>query len=140
MFLNFFVMANHYFRLNGTDFGIGSVQLLLPVTEQLLTLKITGSEEVTEAIITDEAQAFNWILYPPMIYFTDVPYALVNGIKTLTISEELSDNYDIALYLMMHDDLTGTLSITADNIITFSGTAQLDGADLPLEIFCVATS
>ncbi|AMJ64640.1 hypothetical protein [Hymenobacter sp. PAMC 26628] len=133
-------MDSYYFRLNKTDFGIGKVQLLVKETEQVLTLEITGSEEVANTIAADETQAFSWILYPPKIYFRSVPYALINGVKMLTISEELLDNYDVAFYLLAHSDLAGILSVATSGIITFIGTAQIDGKDLPLEVFCVAAS
>lgn len=133
-------MVSNYFRLNNTDFGIGRVRLLLPVTEQVLTLEIIGSEELATTIASDETQVFNWILYPPKIYFRDVPYTITNGVKSLTVNNKLLDEYDIALYLLVHNDLFGTLSISADGIITFSGTTQLDGEELPLEILCVANS
>ena len=67
-------------------------------------------------------------MYPPKIYFRNVPYEN----KAIIVDEEFLDEYDIALYMMEHNDFTGTIEIMNETI-------QINGqADIMGEISAVS--
>jgi hypothetical protein len=127
-------VEKQYFRLNNTDFGFDKAQLILQEQEQLLTLEITGNKRITELLAADSTQEFKWVLYPPKLYLRNVPYLRVDGNITVRITDELLDAYDIALYLMEHNDILGVCTITTSEIIHFNGTTYLDGEEMVLSI------
>lgn len=98
------------FKIGDTEFGIGDVQL--SIEDGLINLEITGSEEIFDKLTEDDDCKWNWALYPPKIYFRNVPF----DNKAIVIDEEFLDQYDIALYMMEHNDFIGTLEITDKNI------------------------
>lgn len=98
------------FRIGDTEFGIGDVQL--SIEDGLINLEITGSEEIFNKMTEDDECKWSWALYPPKIYFRNVPF----DNKAIVIDEEFLDQYDIALYMMEHNDFIGTLEITDKNI------------------------
>lgn len=105
------------FKINGTEFGIGKIRYELSENGRLQDLDIWGSEEVyneiKDGIDEDESHPWDWILYPPHVYFWTVDLPID---KSVVINEELLDEYDIALYLMEHTDFYGTLTITNECI------------------------
>ena len=117
------------FRIGDTDFGIG--EIILEIDNGIISdLTITGSEDMYEQLTADESE--NWYsstVYPPKVYFREVP--LTDG--KIEITDELLDEYDIALYLNEHNDLYGTLVI-CDKRITVKGEVNLWGTIYPLEI------
>lgn len=98
------------FKIGDTEFGIGDVQL--SIEDGLVNLEITGSEEIFNELTENDDCEWNWALYPPKIYFRNVPF----NDKTIVVDEEFLDQHDIALYLMEHNDFTGTLELTNKNI------------------------
>lgn len=98
------------FRIGDAEFGIGDVQL--SIEDGLINLEITGSEEIFNKMTEDDECKWSWALYPPKIYFRNVPF----DNKAIVIDEEFLDQYDIALYMMEHNDFTGTLGLTDKNI------------------------
>ena len=105
------------FKINGTEFGIGKVRFELTENGRLQNLEIWGSEkvydEIKEGIDEDEPHPWDWILYPPHVYFWEVDLPIDNSI---VINEDLLDEHDIALYLMEHADFYGSLTITNEYI------------------------
>ena len=117
------------FRIGDTDFGIGEVALEIESGGIISDLTITGNEEVYEQITVDEDRIWSWTLYPPQIYFREVP---LNG-NSIETTDELLEEYDISLYFMEHYNLCGTLTIN-DKCITVKGEADICGNIYPLEI------
>jgi len=105
------------FKINGTEFGIGKVRFELSENGRLQNLDIWGSEKaydkIKDGINEDDPHPWDWILYPPHIYFWAVDLPID---KSVVINEELLDEHDIALYLMEHTDFYGTLTITDEYI------------------------
>lgn len=128
------MLNNDFFQLDGTDFGVGQTTLLYHEPGGLLTLEIVGSEEVAAALAATETHPFNWILYPPKLYIRAAAFGEEEGRQTIEIDEEVLDNYDIALYLLEHHDVFGTLTITPSRHLTFHGSALLDGQEVALVI------
>ena len=119
------------FKIGDTDFGIGEVVLKIDSEKDIISdMTITGKEEVYKQITSDENGY--WRLstqYPPKIYLRGVP---LNG-NVIEITDELLDEYDIALYFMEHNDVHGTLTIN-EKCIAIKGEVNLWGEIRPLEI------
>ncbi len=113
------------FKIGDTDFGIGKVSF--SVKNDLLDLDITGSDDVFDKLTEDENSEWSWALYPPRLYLRGVPF---KG-NELVIDEELLNKYDITLYMMEHNDFTGTLRAT-DGGVEISGKAYIDGEESEL--------
>jgi len=110
-------VAMNTFKINGTDFGIGEV--VCEIENGIIKdLTIEGNEEITESITDDENGEWSWILYPPMVFFREVPFEQKD--TQIEITEELLDEYDISFYLLEHHNIFGTLIIN-DNHIMISG-------------------
>lgn len=108
------------FKIGDTEFGIGDVQL--SVEDGLINLEITGSEDIFNKLTENDECKWSWALYPPKIYFRNVPYEN----KAIIIDEEFLDEYDIALYVMEHNEFTGTIEIT-NKTIQINGQADIMG-------------
>lgn len=113
------------FKIGDTDFGIGKVSF--SVKNDLLDLDITGSDDVFDKLMEDDNSEWSWALYPPRLYLRGVPF---KG-NELVIDDDLLNNYDITLYIMEHNDFTGTLKVT-DTGVEISGKAYMDGEVLEL--------
>ena len=98
------------FKIGDTEFGIGDVHL--SIKDGLIDLEITADEDIFDELTENDDCEWDWALYPPKIYFRNVPY---DG-KDIVVDEEFLEKYDVALYMMEHNDFTGTLKITDKNI------------------------
>lgn len=98
------------FKIGDTEFRIGDVHL--SIKDGLIDLEITADEDIFDELTENDDCEWDWALYPPKIYFRNVPY---NG-KDIVVDEEFLEEYDVALYMMEHNDFTGTLKITDKNI------------------------
>ncbi|MGI4832887.1 MAG: hypothetical protein ACRYFK_05435 [Janthinobacterium lividum] len=132
-------MRENYFWLNETDFGIGEIQFRKNELEGKLTLEINASREITERISADEQAEFGWLLYPPQLYFRDVPISQTLGLKQFRVDEQLLDEYDVALYMLEHYNIVGIAELTATTF-AFTGCAQLDDAEVRVVISCLLPS
>lgn len=128
------MLESEFFQLDGTDFGVGQTALVYHEPEGLLTLEISGSEEVAAALAANETHPFSWILYPLKLYIRATAFREEKGSRTIKIDEEALDKYDIALYLLEHHDVFGTLTIMPGRKLTFHGSVMLDGREVDLAI------
>lgn len=117
------------FRIGDTEFGIGEVGF--SIEDGILELEIAGDEEIFEQLVQDDDSGWSWALYEPQIYFRGIPF---EG-KDIIIDEVMPDSYEIALYMMEHNDFTGKVSIS-DSIIKVSGKADIMGEVYPVSIVC----
>lgn len=106
------------FKINDTEFGVGDAQI--SIEDNLINLQITADDEKFEALCSQDE--WSWALYPPEIYFYEVPYI---GAK-IRIDDSMLDKCDIGLYMMEYCDFKGTLEIN-DSEITISGNADIMG-------------
>lgn len=113
------------FKIGETEFGVGKVSF--SITNDLLDIDITGSDDVFDKLTEDENSEWSWALYPPRLYLRGVPF---KG-NELAIDDKLLDQYDITLYMMEHNDFTGALRVT-DGRVEISGKAYIDGEALEL--------
>ncbi|MBD5493637.1 MAG: hypothetical protein HDR12_04475 [Lachnospiraceae bacterium] len=115
------------FKIGNTEFGIEKVSF--SIENDLLNLEITGSDDIFDELMKDDNCEWSWALYPPRIYFHAVPY---KG-NEIVIDTDFLNHYDIALYMMEHNDFIGNLKIT-DSSIDIWGQVYIDGKELTLTI------
>lgn len=108
------------FKIGATEFGIGEVEFSME--DGILNLEITGDDTIFEELTEDDDSEWAWALYAPQIYFRDIPYED----KEIVISSEMADNYDIALYMMEHNDFMGKITIS-DSTVHINGEADIMG-------------
>jgi len=120
------------FKIDDTDFGIGKVDLKID-NGVIVSLTIVGDDKIHKSITAEENGKWYWTLHPPKIYFREIPFNQSNDRIEIEITEELLDEYDIALYLMEHYDLNGTL-IVSDSHIMIYGKIDICGKTHAIEI------
>ena len=108
------------FRLGGADLGVDG---------ERSSIAITGSGVLTAELsaATAPADASEWALAPPLLYFRSVALAAAGDDLTLTVDEDVLDEYDIALYFAGHRDVRGTLTLRPEGLLTFTGVLASDG-------------
>ena len=123
------------FLLGTTDFGIGEITFEINTLEKyVIDLTIHGNETMTNKLSENENGEWSWVIYPPKLYIREVPYTEKNGNIYIDITEDMLDEYDIALYLAEHNDLEGTLQISPAGALNFTGTTFLSGDKTTVEI------
>lgn len=120
----------------GTDnFGVGEITCQIDKVNSVINnLTIIGNQQIFEALSDDEQSEWNWALYPPKLYLKEIPYQLRENKIEITITEEILDNYDVALYLMEHNDLNGVLTIDENDVLIFKGITYVSGEEMKLEL------
>lgn len=102
------------FRLGGADLGVNGDRSSITVTGSgILTAELSAA--------TTPVEASEWALAPPLLYFRGVPLTTTGDSLTLTIDDDVLDEYDIALYFVEHRDVRGTLTFRPDGHLTFTG-------------------
>lgn len=120
--------------LGNDNFGIGKIDLKIDRKKGVLSLTLNGDEDLFDALSEDEDGPWSWALYPPKLYFHELPFDPDEKTIRLRIDEELLDECDIALYLMEHNDVEGDFEIDANNRFRFSGTAWISGEETTMEV------
>lgn len=128
------------FRIGETDFGIDSAKSKCSLSPKrgLVTLdaEIYGDKQEYGRITADEDSPWSWTLYPPHFYLRKVPVE-VNGRAdafAAKVTADDLDEYEVAIYLMEHNDVD-TVSIEVDGgEFTANGTVFLSGKPLPFAI------
>ena len=115
------------FKIGNTEFEIGNTSF--SIDHNTINLEINGSEYAFDKLIEKGDSKWDWALYPPKIYFRNIPY---EG-KNIVIDEKFLDKYDVALYMMEYNDFTGTLEIS-DKTIHIFGQVDMMGEILPISI------
>ena len=115
------------FKIGNTEFGIGKISF--SIENDLLNLEISGSDDIFNELMEDDNCEWIWALYPPRIYFHDVPYKR----NEIVIDTDFLNRNETALYMMEHNDFTGSLTVT-DSSIDIHGQVYIDGNALLLAI------
>lgn len=122
------------FKIDGTEFGTETVSVKLSAEKTLIKeLIIQGNKALCKELSNNEKGKWSWIIYPPKIYFKDIPCEEENGEITLDIDDDMLDEYDIALYLVEHNDFFGQV-IISKNTISIKGITYLSGKEKELVI------
>jgi hypothetical protein len=120
------------FVIGETDFGVADDTSRLelapgPDGRLLLTVDIHGSQEVYDRIKDDPE--WSWTLYPPHFYLHAYPVSAAARAKTVTVKlkpEDL-DDYDVAVYMMEHNNVEGVTLKVSESQVEVSGSVDLMG-------------
>jgi hypothetical protein len=105
--------VKEHFCYAGTDVGIDHDRSSLKVTDTgMLTAELRAA--------TLPPGSKDWALYPPLLYFRNIPLARFSSSGVLAVDDEVLDEYDIALYMLEHHDILGTLTYRS-GVLTFVG-------------------
>ena len=115
------------FKIENTEFEIGNISF--SIDNKIMNLEVSGNESVFDKLTEKDDSKWNWALYPPKIYFRDIPY---EG-KSIVVDKNFLDKYDIALYMMEYNDFIGTLDI-CEKTISIYGHVDIMGEILPISI------
>ncbi|MCM1101337.1 MAG: hypothetical protein NC079_04425 [Clostridium sp.] len=115
------------FKIDHTEFGIGEISL--SIENGVLDLEITGNDSVFNELMKDDNCEWIWALYPPRIYFHGIPYKE----NEIVVDTDFLDRYEIALYMMEHNDFIGSLKVT-ESTIDIHGKVYIDGGASTLDI------
>lgn len=116
----------------GTDnYGVGKITWKIDREELVIRdLTIEGDKETLDKLSGDDL--VNWPLFPPKFYVWEAPFEMKDGKIQVQITEEMLDDYDIALYLMEHNDVYGLLTIDETGMLFFEGVTFISGKEKQL--------
>jgi protein tyrosine/serine phosphatase len=122
------------FFIGDTNFGVEDKQSRVEFAKAadgrlLLTVEIQGSEKVYQDIKADENSEWSWTLYPPQFYLRGypVPEKIKGKEHKIKLKPEDAANFDVALYLMEHNNVSGVTLLVGDDRIEVSGRVDLMG-------------
>ena len=122
------------FFFGETNFGVEPKQSRFDLKKAsdgrlLLTIEVHGKEKLYKEVTADENSEWSWTLYPPYFYLRDYPVAeQTKGTeRQLRLKPEDADNFDVALYLMEHNNVEGVTIKVNDHRIEISGHVDLMG-------------
>lgn len=122
------------FIIDKTDFGIGKVICSINMENSVIEeLVISGDEALFEKLSEEEDGQWSWALYPPELYFRGIPFATDGRKIRARINEAISDDQEVALYMMEHNDFTGEIFIE-NNQVSISGETDLMGELMKVEL------
>lgn len=116
------------FRLGQTDFGVDDDASRLEVGPATFTLEVRGDPD-RHAEVTTDGSEWDWTLHPPYFYLRDYPRPPGDPSFTVDVSLGAADDYDIALYLSEHHDVTDlSIHVDASRTVRATGTALMPNA------------
>ena len=95
----------------------------------LLTIEVRGNEKLYKEVTAAEDSEWSWTLEPPYFYLREYPVSekAVAKQDRIRLKPEDSDNLDVALYLMEHNDVEGVTIKVDDHRLEISGQVDLMG-------------
>jgi hypothetical protein len=124
------------FKIGEDDFGIGKVSLEVDYDNSLIIdLTLEADENTYETISSDAKNGWDWTLYPPRLYFYEVPFIINDmGNVEVNFNDDLLGKSDFALYFMEHNYIRGKLVVNAGSI-QIKGETSIMGKKYLLEVF-----
>jgi hypothetical protein len=129
------------FRISGTEFGIDQAKSryrlrTLKSGGAVLDAEIYGDKTQYEKVAGDENSPWSWTLYPPYFYLRSFPAKAgrTAGTYRAKVSIDDLDEYEVAIYLIEHNDVDD-VAVKADReMIQARGTVFLSGKPHPFSI------
>src|SRR6266568_4663064 len=116
------------FFIGNTNFGVEAEKSYFDLTKAadgrlLLSVEIRGNEKVYHSISADEESEWSWTLYPPYFYLGGytVPEQVRGNERTIKLKPEDYQLFDVALYLMEHNNVEGVTIKVSEIRIEISG-------------------
>ena len=119
------------FILGDTEFGIDAAKSSCSVEEFdgriWLSFEVHGDQSTYDRISSDEHSLWSWTLYPPRFY-GDFPASRDDaGIVEARVKIDDLQEYQVALYLMNHNDVEVIVRLYPDGHAEAEGVADIMG-------------
>ena len=121
---------SNMFQLDGDNFKI--INKKITVTDGILSIDIRCDENEIDEL--PENSKWSFLCYPPRFYFNNYPISELPA--TITIDNDVMNNYDISLFADEHLDIYGQLTIEEDKIILDAFVKGLFDRDVKLLVKC----
>ena len=122
------------FFIGDSNFGIEAKESSFDIRQThdgrfLLTVEVRGDEKLYMELTADEDSEWSWTLYPPHFYLRDYPVSGKSKGKVceIRLKPEDSENFDVALYLMEHNEVEGVTIKVDDHRLEIAGQVDLMG-------------
>ena len=129
------------FVIGTTDFGIDPESAIFEIVQldkdsALLTVEFESSREVFDRICQERDKDWGWASFPPSFYLRDFPIPTpgASGVVNVRFDRNAYREYEVALYMMEHNTVEGTLAITDGQRIEITGQVELIGKPTPFRI------
>jgi hypothetical protein len=130
------------FKIDDTDFGIDQAKSsfklkVLKSGDAVIDAEVYGDKKRYDKITEDyDTSPWSWTLYPPHFYLRSYPAKSGRNAGTFnaTVSLDDLDEYEVAIYLMEHNDVD-EMKVSADrNGFKATGVVFLSGKPHPFSI------
>ncbi len=131
-------MATPTFILGDTEFGVDAAKSSCNTREQdgqlWLSFEVFGEQATYDVILADEDSPWSWTLHPPR-FSGDFP-ATRDGAGIVEARVTIDDlaEYEVALYLMNHNDVEVVVRLHPNGSAEAEGVADLMGDQSPFRI------
>jgi hypothetical protein len=122
------------FVIGTTDFGIDLEAVIFDLvseegTPTLLTVEFEGRQDDFDRILQEQNEQWGWASFPPSFYLRDfpIPMAGPTSVVTVHIARNAYRTYEVAIYLMEHNTVEATITITGGQRIEITGQIELLG-------------
>lgn len=129
------------FVIDGFDFGIDDARSSIVAKDGFVDLKLVSDDMIIQHLMTQDEHVWNWLIQPPFLYVLGLPCNIdSNGDFQHEISEQELDDYDIALYVMEHFDVSPCRITRQGMVVTAHGKVQgIRRTPLEFDIEWIAT-
>jgi hypothetical protein len=122
------------FVIGTTDFGIDPEAVIFDIVSadgapDLLTVEFEGRQDDFDRILQDRSEQWKWASFPPSFYLRDFPIPATGptGVVSVHLDRNAYRTYEVALYLMEHNTVEATITITGGQRIEITGQVDLLG-------------
>ena len=122
------------FVIGTTDFGIDPEAVIFDIVSadgapDLLTVEFEGRQDDFDRILQDRSEQWKWASFPPSFYLRDFPIPATGptGVVSVHLDRNAYRTYEVALYLMEHNTVEATITITCGQRIELTGQIELLG-------------
>jgi hypothetical protein len=130
------------FTIDNTDFKIDQAKSQYSLTvlrsgDAVIDAEIYGDKAQYEKITEDyHTSPWSWTLYPPHFYMRSYPAKKhgTTGEFTAAVSADELDEYEVAIYLMAHNDVDKVKVMADRQSFSASGLVFLSGKSHPFSI------
>lgn len=130
------------FTLGATEFGIdiskSKIKISVPEPQfgvGLLNLDVSGDASIFDELSSQEGSEWSWALYPPALYFHEIPIQLSLITSASEFAFEVDNNLEYGLYMMEHCNIKAlSVAATQDRQIRIGGLVDFWGKTIPFSV------
>lgn len=131
-------MATPTFMLGETEFGVDAAKSSCTTRQEdgqlWLSFVVHGDQATYDAIFADEDSPWSWTLSPPRFYGDFPATRNAAGVVESRVTIDDLEEYEVALYLMNHNDVEVVVRLHPDGTAEAEGMADLMGEQTPFRI------